>query len=210
MRHAGAVEEGNVGGGTGMICNGYKGGIGTASRKLSAKDGGYTVGVLVQCNYGTRAEPAHRRHPGRTGDLRRGPLCLRALRPQRTRLHHRRRGDGCAAAAASAEARGAPRDARASAATAASPATARATSSSLSRPPIPTPATPNTWSSCRWCRTIRWTRFLPRPCRRPRKRSSTRMVAAKDMTGIDDHHVTALSHEKLREVLKKYHRLLPR
>src|SRR5262245_2588278 len=39
--HSGAVEEGNVGGGTGMICNGYKGGIGTASRKLDAKDGGY-------------------------------------------------------------------------------------------------------------------------------------------------------------------------
>src|SRR6202522_4233302 len=52
--HAGPVEEGNVGGGTGMICNGYKGGIGTASRRLDAKDGGYTLGVLVQCNYGTR------------------------------------------------------------------------------------------------------------------------------------------------------------
>ena len=52
--HSGAVEEGNVGGGTGMICNGYKGGIGTASRKLDAKDGGFTVGVLVQCNYGTK------------------------------------------------------------------------------------------------------------------------------------------------------------
>ena len=52
--HAGAVEEGSVGGGTGMICNGYKGGIGTASRRLEAKDGAYTVGVLVQCNYGTR------------------------------------------------------------------------------------------------------------------------------------------------------------
>jgi D-aminopeptidase len=52
--HAGAVEEGSVGGGTGMICNGYKGGIGTASRRLEAKDGGYMIGVLVQCNYGTR------------------------------------------------------------------------------------------------------------------------------------------------------------
>ena len=50
----GPVPEGNVGGGTGMICNGYKGGTGTSSRKLEAKDGGYTVGVLVQCNYGTR------------------------------------------------------------------------------------------------------------------------------------------------------------
>ena len=52
--HGGRVEEGNVGGGTGMICNEFKGGIGTASRVLDAKYGGYTVGVLVQCNYGQR------------------------------------------------------------------------------------------------------------------------------------------------------------
>ncbi|MFZ0804172.1 MAG: P1 family peptidase [Terriglobales bacterium] len=52
--HSGAVEEGNVGGGTGMICHEFKGGIGTASRVLSAANGGYTVGVLVQCNYGDR------------------------------------------------------------------------------------------------------------------------------------------------------------
>lgn len=49
---AGPVREGNVGGGTGMICNGFKGGTGTSSRRLDAAAGGYTVGVLVQCNYG--------------------------------------------------------------------------------------------------------------------------------------------------------------
>lgn len=48
----GRVEEGGVGGGTGMGCNGFKGGIGTSSRVLTAAQGGYTVGVLVQCNYG--------------------------------------------------------------------------------------------------------------------------------------------------------------
>jgi D-aminopeptidase len=52
----GPVEEGNVGGGTGMICNEFKGGIGTASRVLDARHGGYTVGVLVQCNYGDREQ----------------------------------------------------------------------------------------------------------------------------------------------------------
>src|SRR5215471_7583102 len=51
---SGPVPEGNVGGGTGMICNEFKGGIGTSSRKLDPKAGGYTVGVLVQCNYGSR------------------------------------------------------------------------------------------------------------------------------------------------------------
>jgi len=48
----GPVEEGAVGGGTGMGCNGFKGGIGTSSRVLTAAQGGYTIGVLVQCNYG--------------------------------------------------------------------------------------------------------------------------------------------------------------
>jgi len=52
---AGAVAEGNVGGGTGMICHGFKGGIGTASRIVPSEDGGYTVGVLVQANHGRRA-----------------------------------------------------------------------------------------------------------------------------------------------------------
>ena len=52
----GPVEEGSVGGGTGMICNEFKGGIGTSSRVLDAKYGGYTVGVLVQCNYGMRSQ----------------------------------------------------------------------------------------------------------------------------------------------------------
>ena len=51
---AGPVTEGNVGGGTGMICYEFKGGIGTSSRKLSDKSGGYTVGALVQANFGLR------------------------------------------------------------------------------------------------------------------------------------------------------------
>src|SRR5215471_12911007 len=50
----GRVAEGNVGGGTGMRCYGFKCGTGTASRKLDAGSGGYTVGVLVQANHGTR------------------------------------------------------------------------------------------------------------------------------------------------------------
>jgi D-aminopeptidase len=52
----GLPREGVVGGGTGMVCHGFKGGIGTASRKLPAEQGGYTVGVLVQCNYGIRRD----------------------------------------------------------------------------------------------------------------------------------------------------------
>jgi D-aminopeptidase len=50
----GAIAEGNVGGGTGMICHEFKGGIGTASRVVDDALGGWTVGVLVQANYGRR------------------------------------------------------------------------------------------------------------------------------------------------------------
>ncbi len=52
----GPVQEGSVGGGTGMICYGFKGGIGTSSRKLPDASGGFTVGVLVQCNCGRRPQ----------------------------------------------------------------------------------------------------------------------------------------------------------
>lgn len=68
----GPVEEGNIGGGTGMICNEFKGGIGTASRVLDPKYGGYTIGVLVQCNYGQRTQlriagvPVGKEIPGQT------------------------------------------------------------------------------------------------------------------------------------------------
>ncbi|MBX3146466.1 MAG: P1 family peptidase [Gemmatimonadales bacterium] len=50
----GPVAEGNVGGGTGMICHGFKAGIGTSSRVIQVAGGRYTLGVLTQCNYGAR------------------------------------------------------------------------------------------------------------------------------------------------------------
>ena len=49
---SGYVKEGNVGAGTGTVCFGFKGGIGTSSRKMPAGLGGYTVGVIVQTNFG--------------------------------------------------------------------------------------------------------------------------------------------------------------
>ncbi len=68
--HGGAIEEGSVGGGTGMICYEFKGGTGTASRLLDEKNGGYTVGALVQANCGRRPQlmiagvPVGREIPG--------------------------------------------------------------------------------------------------------------------------------------------------
>ena len=51
---SGPVDEGNVGGGTGMICHDFKGGIGTSSRMVTSKSGSFTIGALVQTNYGDR------------------------------------------------------------------------------------------------------------------------------------------------------------
>jgi D-aminopeptidase len=53
---SGPVAEGNVGGGTGMQCLGFKGGIGTSSRQITAARGHFTVGALVQCNFGLRRQ----------------------------------------------------------------------------------------------------------------------------------------------------------
>lgn len=64
----GPVAEGNVGGGTGMQCLGFKGGIGTASRALPARAGGFTVGVLVQCNFGLRRQLRNSRCARGSGD----------------------------------------------------------------------------------------------------------------------------------------------
>ena len=127
----GVPPEGNVGGGTGMVCHGFKGGIGTASRKLPEAQGGYTIGVLVQCNYGVRRDlriagvPVGEEIPDLTacvagdGPLPEGSDSAALRRPGRasgrgagTGIDHRHRGDRCAAAAASAEARGHARVAR--------------------------------------------------------------------------------------------------
>jgi D-aminopeptidase len=59
----GPVAEGNVGGGTGMICHGFKGGIGTSSRVVPREAGGWTVGVLIQANQGSRERLRVDGHP---------------------------------------------------------------------------------------------------------------------------------------------------
>ena len=56
LAKGGPVPEGAVGGGTGMICHGFKGGTGTSSRRVDSASGAFTVGVLLQANYGVRGE----------------------------------------------------------------------------------------------------------------------------------------------------------
>ena len=89
---SGPVAEGNVGGGTGMICYEFKGGIGTSSRRLSAKRGGYTVGVLVQCNCGRRSQLTVAGVPVGQGDPRNAST---ARTPARSSSRSRRTRRSC-------------------------------------------------------------------------------------------------------------------
>ncbi|HLL51060.1 MAG TPA: P1 family peptidase [Thermomicrobiales bacterium] len=88
---SGPVAEGCVGGGTGMICHEFKGGIGTSSRVLADEEGGWTVGVLVQANYGAR-------HLLRVDGVPVGQLipysAVPGLREERARIRQREPGDG--------------------------------------------------------------------------------------------------------------------
>ncbi|MGA2187879.1 MAG: P1 family peptidase [Steroidobacteraceae bacterium] len=205
--HGGPVEEGSVGGGTGMICNGYKGGIGTASRRLRAEDGGYTVGVLVQCNYGTRDNlriagipvgreiPAPEPYAFMPSDVaEHGSIIVIVatdaplLPHQLKRLAHRvtlglgRNGS---------------------------------ISGNESGDIFVAFSTAN--SAAAAAQRVVDLKMLPNDSLDPVFRATVEsteeaivnaMVAATDMTGADDHRVIAIPHEQLRAVLKKYGRLV--
>ncbi len=204
--HAGAVEEGSVGGGTGMICNGYKGGIGSSSRRLQPKDGGYTVGVLVQCNYGTRDNlriagiPVGREIPApepyafmpwgldEHGSIivvvaTDAPLLAHQLKRLARRVTLGLGRNGSISGNGSGD-------------------IFIAFSTANSGAALPT--------------HVIDLKMLPNDSLDPVFRATVEateeavvnaMVAAQDMTGVDDHRVIALPHAALRAVLKKYGRL---
>ena len=206
--HAGAVEEGSVGGGTGMICNGYKGGIGTSSRRLEAKDGGYVVGVLVQCNYGTRDNlriagipvgreiPAPEPYAFMPSDIaERGSIIVVVatdaplLAHQLKRLAHRVTLGVGRNGSISGNGSGDIFIAFSTANTGAAAADHVVDLKML----------PNDSLDPVFGATVEATE----------EAIVNAMVAAQDMTGVDDHRVIALPHAALRSVLKKYNRLLP-
>jgi D-aminopeptidase len=205
---SGAVQEGNVGGGTGMICNGYKGGIGTSSRKLAAKDGGYTVGVLVQCNYGTRqnlrvagipvgseifGEDPYAFVPSDIAE--RGSIIVvvatdAPLLPHQLKRVARRVTLGLGRNGSTAG--NGSGDIFIAFSTANPEASGSEHVAALQM-------VPNDSLDPIFAATVQATE----------EAVINALVAAEDMTGIDDHHVTALSHAKLRALLKKHDRLLP-
>jgi D-aminopeptidase len=197
--HSGHVEEGNVGGGTGMICYEFKGGTGTASRRLDVKVGGYTVGVLVQCNCGRRPQltiagvPVGREipeHPayGDTGSIIIVVATDAPLLPHQLKRLARRASLGLARTGS--------------------------TSGDGSGDIFIAFSTANPEASK--TKGIADLAMLPNDLMNPLFEATVQsteeaiinaLVAAETMTGFDGHTVIALPQTRLQEVLKKYRRL---
>ena len=196
--HGGAVEEGNVGGGTGMVCNEFKGGIGTSSRVLDAKYGGYTVGVLVQCNYGRRDQlriagvPIGKEIPGHVYDDVGSIIVVVAtdapLIPTQLKRMARRVALGLG--------RGGNYSGDGSGDIFIAFSTANSGAAETTGPHQIT-MLPNEQLDPLFLATVEATE----------EAVVNAMVAAETMTGVDNHKVIALPHDRLREVLKKYNRL---
>jgi D-aminopeptidase len=198
--HSGPVEEGNVGGGTGMICNEFKGGIGTASRLLDPKYGGYTVGVLVQCNYGWRSQlriagiPVGQEiseHKVRDNDVGSiivvvatdAPLIPNQLKRMARRVSLGLGRDGSFSGDGSGDIF--------IAFSTANPGAANA------KGPHPITMLPNSELNPLFLATVQATE----------EAVINAMIAAETMKGINDFEVIALPHDKLQAILKKYNRL---
>jgi D-aminopeptidase len=198
--HGGAVEEGNVGGGTGMVCNEFKGGIGTASRVLDAKSGGYTVGVLVQCNYGNRGQlriagvpvgkeiPEHPAYGEDVGSIIIVVATDAPLIPTQLKRVARKVSLGLGRVGSYSG------DDSGDIFVAFSTANPGAIASKGVRD---LKMLPNDQLDPLFLATVEATE----------EAVINAMIAAETMTGIDDHTVIALPHDRLREVLKKYNRL---
>jgi D-aminopeptidase len=198
--HSGPVEEGNVGGGTGMICNEFKGGIGTASRVLDAKSSGYTVGVLVQCNYGRRDQlriagvPVGKEipeHPSYGNDV--GSIIIviatdAPLIPTQLKRIARRASLGLG------------RNGSYSGDGSGDIFIAFSTAN-------PGAANPKSIHDLKMLPNDQLDPIFLATVQATEEAIVNAMIAAETMTGINDRTVIALPHDKLREVLKKYNRL---
>ena len=201
---SGPVTEGAVGGGTGMICFEFKGGIGTASRKLAERQGGYTVGALVQSNFGSRhqltiagapvgrelAEGAFR--PRENGSIiivvaTDAPLVAHQLKRLARRAAMGLARTGSTAGNGSGDIFIAFSTANPNAGQSTGPAQLAQLS-----------MLPNDRMSPLFDATVQAVE----------EAIINALVAAETMVGRDDHKVVALPHDRLREVLKKYNRLV--
>jgi D-aminopeptidase len=198
---SGPVAEGNVGGGTGMVCFEFKGGVGTASRKLGERQGGYAVGALVQSNFGLRHQLTVSGVPvGR--ELSEGAF------------RQRENGSIIIVVATDAPliAHQLKRLARRAAMGLARVGSVAGNSSGDIFIAFST-ANPNAAQSSGLAQLA----MLPNDRMNPLFEATVQaveeaiinaLVAAETMVGRDDHNVVALPHDGLREVLRKYNRLI--
>jgi L-aminopeptidase/D-esterase-like protein len=197
---AGPVAEGNVGGGTGMTCFEFAGGIGTSSRKLAKKDGAYTVGVLVQSNFGLRHQlrisgvpvgkeiTDHAFRSQESGSIIIVVASDAPLLPHQLKRLARRASMGLARTGSVAgNGSGDLFLAFSTANPGAAKADGIATLSML----------PNERMNAIFEATVQ-------ACE---EAIINALVAARTMVGRDDHKAIALPHDRLQEVLKKYNRL---
>jgi L-aminopeptidase/D-esterase-like protein len=197
----GPVREGNVGGGTGMICYEFKGGIGTASRKLSAGQNNYTVGVLVQCNCGRRSQlqiagvpvgteiPEHPAY-GDTGSIIIAVATDAPLLPHQLKRIARRASLGLA------------RTGSISGNGSGDIFVAFSTSN-------PRAAVPSGISRLEMLSNDDMNPLFEATVEATEEAIVNALVAAETMTGADDHKAIALPHDRLRKALRKYNRLAP-
>jgi L-aminopeptidase/D-esterase-like protein len=195
----GPVAEGNVGGGTGMVCYEFKGGTGTASRRLDEKSGGFTVGVLVQCNCGAREQltiagvpvgkeiPEHPAY-GDTGSIIIVVATDAPLLPHQLKRLARRATMGLARTGSTS---GNGSGDIFIAFSTANPGAAKTQGT------INLQMLPNDEMSPLFDATVQATE----------EAIVNAMVGAETMTGADNHTAIALPHDRLRQVMKKYNRL---
>jgi D-aminopeptidase len=198
----GPVAEGNVGGGTGMVCYGFKGGIGTASRRA----GEYTVGVLVQCNCGRRAQlriagapvgqeiseavPYARRGGDDAGSIIIVVATDAPLLPHQMKRLARRASHGLARTGSLSG------NGSGDIFIAFSTANPQA---GETKHTVNVTMLPNDEMDGIFLATVEATE----------EAIVNAMVGAETMTGFEGHKVMALPHDRLRQVLEKYHRLAP-
>ncbi|MBA3346313.1 MAG: P1 family peptidase [Gemmatimonadales bacterium] len=204
---SGPVAEGNVGGGTGMICFEFKCGTGTASRRLTRNEGGYTVGVLVQANFGVRYQlqvagvPVGRElgdsapfTSGADRDNEQGSIII-VVATDAPLLPHQMNRVVKRAALGLARTGGTGGNGSGDIFIAFS--TANGGAAAKDGPPVRVEMLPNERLNRLFSATILATE----------EAIINALVAGETMTGVDGHTVVAIPHDRLRATLKKYGRL---
>ena len=206
----GPVPEGNVGGGTGMICYHFKGGTGTASRRVHDASGDYTLGVLVQANFGSRYQltvagvpvgaaitdhPAYVEPGLEAKDIDAGSIIVviatdAPLLPHQLKRVARRASMGIARTGGTASNDSGDIFI----------AFSTANSGAGAADGVP---------SVKMLPNERVTPFFQATAEATEEAIINALVAAESMTGRDNHFVMALPHDRLIELLRKYNRLVP-